>query len=269
MTKKITSRLATQRMVFGILYFVSIGKGLQQFRKDHKKSQFKRYQQYRLQLIFERVQAGLATMTTFAVMLLHLLLNIRQELVNMDRSVFITLNSEWTNSFFDTVLPWIRNSLTWIPLYVFLLFFVTLNFKIKSWWWVLLFIVTVALTDMMGTYLIKHNFERLRPCRDPEFAHFVRLLVNNCSGGYSFTSNHAANHFGMAAFFYMTFRNLLPKWAWIGFLWAGIIAYAQVYVGVHYPSDVLGGALLGLAVGSFTGSFFNKRFGFAIFEQQQ
>lgn len=269
MTKKITSRLATQRMVFGILYLVSIRNGLQQFRKDHKKSQFKRYQQYRLQLIFEQVQAGLASMTTFAVMLLHLLLNIRQELVNIDRSVFITLNSEWTNSFFDAVLPWMRNSLTWIPLYVFLLFFVTLNFKIKSWWWVLLFIVTVALTDMMGTYLIKHNFERLRPCRDPEFAHFVRLLVNNCSGGYSFTSNHAANHFGMAAFFYMTFRNLLPKLAWIGFLWAGIIAYAQVYVGVHYPSDVLGGALLGLAVGSFTGSFFNKRFGFAIFEQQQ
>jgi undecaprenyl-diphosphatase len=71
---------------------------------------------------------------------------------------------------------------------------------------------------------------------------------------------------GMGVFFYMTFRYELKKWAWAGIIWAIIIAYSQVYVGVHYPSDVLAGALLGLVFGMITGTLFNKRFGFAIFE---
>lgn len=119
-----------------------------------------------------------------------------------------------------------------------------------------------------GTYLFKHNFHRLRPCSDPDLLFQVRLLTDRCSGGYSFTSNHAANHFGMATFFFITFRSVLKKWAWIGFLWAGLIAYAQVYVGVHYPLDVLCGALLGLILGLLTGKVFNKRYGFAIFDSQ-
>lgn len=198
----------------------------------------------------------------------NFLLNAWIGLKEWDRDLFIKLNSDWTNSFFDLVLPWARNPSLWIPLYLFLFFFVLLNFKIKSGWWVLLFIATVALTDMTGTYLIKHNFERLRPCRNPEMADHIRLLVTQCGGGYSFISNHAANHFGMAMFFYISFRKIIPRLAWISFAWAGLIAYAQVYVGLHYPFDVLGGALLGVLVGSFTGYIFNKQFGFAIFDNK-
>lgn len=198
----------------------------------------------------------------------NFLLNAWSGLKEWDRDLFIKLNSDWTNSFFDLVLPWVRNPSLWVPLYLFLFFFVILNFKIKSGWWVLLFIATVALTDMTGTYLIKHNFERLRPCRNPEMADHIRLLLTECGGGYSFISNHAANHFGMAMFFYISFRKIIPRLAWISFVWAGLIAYAQVYVGLHYPFDVLGGALLGVLVGSFTGYIFNKQFGFAIFDNQ-
>lgn len=190
-------------------------------------------------------------------------------LVNLDRSLFRTINSQWTNSFFDAVMPWLRNGSTWAPLYLFLLVFVVSNFKKRSGWWIIFFICTVALTDMAGTYLFKHNFQRLRPCFDPELASSIRLLINNCSGGYSFTSNHAANHFGMATFFFFSFRHVLPKIAWIGFIWAAAIAYAQVYVGVHYPFDVLGGAILGILVGSISALVFNKRFGFAIFDYNQ
>jgi membrane-associated phospholipid phosphatase len=99
------------------------------------------------------------------------------------------------------------------------------------------------------------------------FSH-IRLLVA-CPAGYSFTSSHAANHFGMASFFFFTFRHIISKWAWMPFVWAFFIVYAQVYVGVHYPLDVLGGAALGMLIAWTLALFFNKRFGFANFDKQQ
>ncbi len=191
-----------------------------------------------------------------------------QQLVQWDQRLFEKINGDWANPVFDTVMPFLRNSNHWIPLYLFVFVFVLLNFKIKGVWWFVFFLITVALTDMTGTYVFKHEFERLRPCSDPDFANQVRLLVKHCAGGYGFISNHAANHFGMAAFFFVTFRHLLRKWAFLALFWAASIAYAQVYVGVHYPLDVVCGALLGLAFGITTGTFFNKRFGFATFGSQ-
>ena len=185
-----------------------------------------------------------------------------------DQRLFEKINGDWVNPVFDTVMPFLRNSNHWVPLYLFVLVFVLLNFKTKGIWWFVFFLSTVAFTDMTGTYLFKHEFERLRPCSDPDFANQVRLLVKHCAGGYSFISNHAANHFGMAAFFFVTFRHLLRKWAFLALFWAASIAYAQVYVGVHYPLDVVCGALLGIAFGITTGTFFNKRFGFATFGSQ-
>jgi membrane-associated phospholipid phosphatase len=195
-------------------------------------------------------------------------INFWQKLVQWDQRLFEKINGDWANPFFDAVMPFLRHSLSWVPLYMFLLVFVLMNFKVKGIWWAVLFLSTVALTDMTGTYVFKHEFERLRPCSDPDFFDHVRLLLKHCAGGYGFISNHAANHFGMAVFFFVTFRHLLKKWVWVGLLWAASIAYAQVYVGVHYPLDVICGALLGLAFGITTGTFFNKRFGFAIFDNQ-
>lgn len=191
-----------------------------------------------------------------------------QQLVQWDQGFFEKINGDWANPVFDAVMPFLRNSLHWVPLYLFVFVFVLLNFKTKGAWWFVFFLITVALTDMTGTYVFKHEFERLRPCSDPDFVNEVRLLVKHCAGGYSFISNHAANHFGMAVFFFVTFRHLLRKWAFLALFWAASIAYAQVYVGVHYPLDVVCGALLGLAFGITTGTFFNKRFGFAIFDDQ-
>jgi undecaprenyl-diphosphatase len=190
-----------------------------------------------------------------------------QRLEQLDKWLFIQINSHWTNPFFDLIMPYIRNPLYWAPLYLFLFIFVLLNFKTKGLWWFVFFLSTVALTDMTGTFIFKHNFTRLRPCSDPDFVYHVRLLLKQC-GGNSFISNHAANHFGMATFFFVTFRNHLKKWVWIAMLWAASIAYAQVYVGIHYPFDIFCGALLGVIFGLSLGTFFNKRFGFVIFDNQ-
>jgi membrane-associated phospholipid phosphatase len=226
---------------------------------DYKRKEFKLYRQSVARLF--------SPFLYFCQMYL-LQSNLLQKLEQLDQWLFIEINNHQSNSFFDAVMPLLRNSFTWAPLYIFLLFFITLNFKKQGhgWWWVLIFLCTVSLTDMLSSKLIKESFERLRPCADPDFFVNVRLLVNRCSGGYSFTSSHAANHFGMAAFMFFTLQSVIKRWAWLAFLWAAIICYAQVYVGVHYPFDVLCGSIVGFVFGRLLAIFFNKRFGFVNFE---
>jgi len=185
-----------------------------------------------------------------------------------DQWLFTLINSDWTSSFLDPIMLFVRNPLHWAPLYLFIFVFVMMNFKAKGLWWAVFLLATVALTDMVGNYVFKHGFQRTRPCNDQDFAMHVRLLVDRCGAGYSFVSNHAANHFGMAVFFFITFRRVIGKWVWLGLVWAGLVAYSQVYVGLHYPLDVLGGALLGVVFGITTATVFNKRFGFGIFGNQ-
>lgn len=192
--------------------------------------------------------------------------NLLQKLEQWDQWLFIQINNQQSNSFFDNIMPFIRSQYFWAPFYLFLLVFMLQNFKVNVWWWIVLFICLVSLTDMTSSRLVKDAFHRLRPCQDRDFFQHVRLLVNSCSGGYSFTSSHAANHFGMATFIFLTLRPVIGRWVWLVFAWAAIIGYAQVYVGVHYPFDVLGGAAIGFAFGWLLGTFFNKRFGFANFD---
>jgi undecaprenyl-diphosphatase len=196
------------------------------------------------------------------------LMNFWESLVEWDRRAFLTINGDWTNPVFDTIMPFLRNSSHWIPLYTFLLFFMALNFGKRGLWWCLFFLVTVSLTDMIGNEVFKKGVERLRPCNDPSLMDQVRLVIKNCGAGYSFISNHAANHFGMGTFFFISFRHISRTAAWMAIAWAFSIAYAQVYVGIHYPLDVISGALLGISLGSVTGHYFNKRFGITIFDHQ-
>lgn len=190
-----------------------------------------------------------------------------QTLLSWDRSVFEFINGQLHQPGLDAFLPFIRNSVFWAPLYLFFLVFITVNFRKQGWWWVLFFLSTVALTDLVSSHGFKEFFERARPCRDPEMMGHVRLLLDRCSGGFSFTSSHAANHTGIAFFFYLTTRSFFGKWALLAFVWAALIGFAQIYVGVHYPLDVLGGALIGVLFGSAMGWIFNKRFGFTIFDK--
>jgi undecaprenyl-diphosphatase len=208
------------------------------------------------------------TSFTFATSLMISILTILQTVQKFDRWLFQKINGQWTNSFFDWVSLLLRASYFWRPLYLFLFLFVAFNFKRNWWWWIIFFLCTVALTDLTGTHLFKDVFDRARPCNDATFAPYVRLLLNNCAGGHSFVSNHAANHFGLATFIYFTLRHYIPKWTWIAWVWAFLISYSQIYVGIHYPTDVICGALLGILFGSFTAMFFNRKFGFANFDTQ-
>ena len=187
--------------------------------------------------------------------------SIWQQLDAWDKKLFVVLNSKWTNPFFDSVLPYFRDSVFWAPLYLFVLVFIALNYGKKGWWWSLAFICTIAIADIVSSKGFKPNVERFRPCQDPLFFDQVRLLLKACSGSYSFTSSHAANHFAMASFVSITLYPSLGRWIYLTYLWAFFIAYAQVYVGVHYPLDVLGGAVLGVLTGLLTSFIFRKQVG--------
>ncbi len=189
------------------------------------------------------------------------LLSFWQQLEHWDQWLFIQINSTGTNSFFDAVLPFFRNSAFWTPLYLFILAFIILNYGKKGAWWGLAFLCTIAISDIASSRIIKEIFERLRPCRDPAFYMHVRLLAPECAGGYSFTSSQAANLFAMATFVSITFYPVFKRWVYLSYLWAFVISYAQIYLGLHYPLDVLGGAGLGVLAGLLTAWVFNKNEG--------
>lgn len=187
-------------------------------------------------------------------------------LIHFDQKVFRLINGDLTNPVFDAILPYTRESVIWVPFYLFLFIFVVMNFGKKGLGWIIFALLTAALTDMISSSFLKEYIGRVRPCRDPEFSQYVRFLVKHCPVSGSFTSSHAANHFGAAMFGYMTLKSV-TKWAWLFFAWAGIICYAQIYVGVHYPGDILGGALVGCIIGWFSAGFFNRRIGLRTFGQ--
>ncbi len=181
-------------------------------------------------------------------------------LLRFDHWLFHKINQVWINPFFDLVLPFMRQQEFWYFLYLFLLVFILINFGVKGCWWAVTLIMTVIIGDLFSSSLIKELIFRFRPCRDPELADQVRVLVNYCPQSSSFTSSHACNHFAAAWFIFITL-NQTGSWRWLLFLWAFIISYAQVYVGVHFPLDIFGGAILGSSIGYAMSKFFRMQFG--------
>ena len=183
------------------------------------------------------------------------------QIIQLDKAIFQLINQRWQNHLFDSLMPIIRNSQTWVPLYFFLLLFCLFNFDKHKWQWILFAALTPVLTNFISSDLIKEHIWRLRPCNDPTMANSMRFLLNYRPQSSSFTSSHATNHFGLATFFYLTLKDYIGKWGWLFFCWAGIIVYAQVYVGVHYPLDILAGGLIGTMVGYASATIFNRRYG--------
>ena len=179
---------------------------------------------------------------------------------DLDQQLFLLINRQWNLSWLDTLLPIWREANTWLPLYLFLILFVVINFPSKAFSWILTAIITFAISDQLSSSLLKPFFARLRPCNDPELVGMVRLLLPNCGSGYSFTSSHATNHFAFAVFIFISMGQVLGKWKWVFLFWAGSVAYAQVYVGVHYPIDVLVGGLLGTLIGYISANLYQQRF---------
>lgn len=169
-------------------------------------------------------------------------------LEHLDKVLFVLIQHDSDHRFLDPVMLVLREPLTWVPFYAFMLYYAFRAGKQKAWAFIILSVLTFAITDSLTAQLLKPLFGRLRPCHDPGMQAVLRELVD-CGGLYSMPSNHAANHFGLATFWYFSIRAINGrKWSWL-WLWAALICYAQVYVGKHYPFDVLVGGIVGTLTG--------------------
>jgi membrane-associated phospholipid phosphatase len=161
----------------------------------------------------------------------------------IDHDCFGWINTGIANPYMDMICPVLRDKYTWIPVYLIAAVYLLYRYRSSAAYLIVFAGLAVGASDALSN-LVKHLVHRLRPCA-VESA--VRLLVSGCSQSYSFTSSHAANHFALAVFMILALR-LGLVWSMVLLFWAGSIAFSQVYVGLHYPSDVLAGAALGAGV---------------------
>lgn len=169
------------------------------------------------------------------------------QLIELDKELFLYLNSLHT-LWLDPVMFWLTKTIVWLPLYLFLLYIIYKNYKTKSWIVFIGIAITIFLADQITSGFMKPFFERLRPSREPSLEGMVHLVNGYKGGMYGFASSHAANTFGIAAFLSLLFHK---KYAWINWIfgWSFITGYTRIYLGVHYPGDILVGGIIGIICG--------------------
>jgi len=168
-----------------------------------------------------------------------------EKLMQTDQQALLWLNSHHS-PVWDSIMFHISGRPEWIPFYAVILGFLTWKYRWKTLWILLAVIILITLSDQFAN-LLKSGVQRPRPCKDPEIRHLVHLVNNYCGGAFGFVSGHAANSFALATLVSLLFRRC---WVTSGMLvWAAIVSYSRIYLGVHYPGDVLGGAVLGALLG--------------------
>lgn len=175
---------------------------------------------------------------------------------HLDQQIFLFLNS-YHNHFFDTLMWWFSSKYFWIPLYLYFIFLVVKKYGWESVAILLTIAILIALSDQISGF-IKDAVERLRPTHAPEIRAQVHFLNGYLGGNYGFVSAHASNSFALA-YFLFKFLNWNQKTFGYGiFVWAAMVSYSRIYLGVHYPGDIIGGAILGLFLGWLIVNVYNK-----------
>lgn len=178
-----------------------------------------------------------------------------EELIQLDYRMMHWIQHTGVSNFTDHFMLAMREAKIWIPLYVFMLYWIWKNGRSKMVLFIACTLICFGLADFLSASVFKPLFGRERPCYEADLDGVVRELIG-CGGRFGFPSTHATNHFALATFWYWTIYLIKgQRWYWL-FGWAFTIGYAQVYVGKHFPIDILAGGLLGLAIGTLMAKLF-------------
>lgn len=166
-------------------------------------------------------------------------------LEELDQRLFLLINSR-NSGFWDFVMFSISRIVVWIPLYLAILLALGRLYRKKLLVILLFIIIAITLSDQISVFM-KNSFERPRPCHAVELEGIVHLVKGHCGGKFGFVSSHAANSFNIALISLLLIRR---RWFSVTIIiWAAVVGYSRIYLGVHYPGDVLCGSLLGALIG--------------------
>ena len=181
-----------------------------------------------------------------------------ESILQWDTELFLALNNAGMD-WLDGPMILISKVWIWVPLYAAVLYLLFKKFPVQdALVFTAILIVGVILTDQGSVHFFKEVFKRPRPCQEEELMAQMRYLASGC-GLYGFVSSHAANTFGFAILTGSIFKTIYPRLGIILMIWAIAVSYSRIYIGVHYPLDVLVGALYGILVGRLLFKLAQKR----------
>lgn len=178
-----------------------------------------------------------------------------EEIILEDKQAMIFLNNLGSSTF-DPFWILVSEKWFWIPLYVIFLYFLYKNFNKKSLFYILLFVALgITASDQIAN-IFKFGFERLRPCHDPSLEGLLREV--KCGGKFGFYSAHSSNSFFVATYLTILLGKKIKQLPYFLFVWATIVAYSRVYLGMHFPGDIIVGAIMGILLALFFGTLAKK-----------
>jgi len=170
-----------------------------------------------------------------------------EQIIQIDKDAFLYLNN-LGNPSWDDFWRFVSYKFTWIPFYILLFVLLIKHLGWKKAMVVLVLTLFMILISDQVTNIIKDSVKRLRPCFTKEFEGLIRPIGCERRGQFGFTSAHASNHFALALLIGMVLRKKIKWLIYVLLIWAAIIAYSRVYLGVHFPLDILCGGILGLII---------------------
>ena len=169
-------------------------------------------------------------------------------ILEYDHKLFLWLNNLGNESF-DWFWMLMTNKLFNFFVYSIALIYLLKKTDIKSLISMILFLSILILISDQTSNLFKNFFERLRPCHDEQISSYMRLVKDSCGGLYSFFSAHASNSFALASFFFFVYYKIIQRKIILFFVFASLVSYSRVYIGVHYPLDIITGSIFGFVSG--------------------
>ena len=174
----------------------------------------------------------------------------QEALKQLDRELFILING-FNSEAFDNIMVVISGKFSWIPFYAFLLYLLIRVVGKNIMYVILAVVILITLSDQGSVILFKNYFQRLRPCHEESLNPFIHLVNGSCGGQFGFISSHASNTMAISVFVFLFLKNNFGSKMLLIFLFPFIVGYSRIYLGIHYPGDVVCGMIFGATLGYF------------------